>query len=126
MAKRIRRVRLNGTTKLVTRQWMIDFILNKERAAVVEFVGRALVGLLNRQTDAEQQTNETREDNGIGFTGADAYSGSITAKYYIKNKTLARWMVKKWIKPNKNGVPRIAKYHYQLNEIAVAKKRRSI
>ena len=59
--------------------------------------------------------------NGIGFTGADAHSGCLTAKYFIKHGTLADWQVERWTKLSKSGFSRLTKYHKQLNEIAIAK-----
>jgi len=86
-------------------------------------VGRALVALLKRQTNEEQNSNDTREENGIGFSGADARSGSLTAKSFIKYKgRLLDWQLDKWTKATRNGYPRISKYHRQLNEIALEKK----
>jgi hypothetical protein len=84
-------------------------------------VGRALVVLFNRQTASEKQTNHTKMHNDIGFTGADAYSGTITAKYYLKHKSLLDWQVRKWTKTDKNGYPRLAKYWKQLDEAARAR-----
>ena len=55
--------------------------------------------------------------NGNGFTGCDARSGSITAKYYLKYKTLQDWQLERWLEKN-----RICRYHRQLNEIAIAKQ----
>ena len=55
--------------------------------------------------------------NGNGFTGCDARSGSITAKYYLKYKTLQDWQLERWLEKN-----RICRYHRQLNEIAIANK----
>lgn len=91
---------------------------NSNPAYVQAVIGRALVVLLRNQTSDEQESNTTNISNGVGFTGADAYSGSLTAKFYLKHKRLEDWMVEKWAKPNVNGVPRLAKYHGQLNNAA--------
>jgi hypothetical protein len=97
-------------------------MLNSNNPAKVQAViGRALVVLLRNQTSDEQAMNTTNEDNGVGFTGADARGGSITAKFWIKNQRLEDWMVDNWTRPNTNGVPRLAKYHRQLNAAAEAK-----
>ncbi len=64
-----------------------------------------------------KKINITREVNGIGFTGCDARSGSITAKYYLKYNTLQDWQLERWLEKN-----RICRYHRQLNEIAIAKQ----
>jgi len=99
----------------VTRESIIKMLNNPNPAYVQAVIGRALVVLLNNQTRDEQANNTTTQDNGIGFTGADARSGSITAKYFIKHHSLQDWMVEKWAKPNRRGIPRLAKYHAQLN-----------
>lgn len=84
----------------------------------VKVIGRALVALLNRQVADEQRTAQTRLHNGQGFQPADAYSGTLTAKYFLKHGTLLEWQVEKWAKPTSTGLPRIVKYSRQLNEIA--------
>ena len=81
-------------------------------------VGRALVHLFNRQTQDEKATDDTRHNNLRGFTPADAKSGSITAKTFLKRKVLLDWQLERWTKPNVKGIPRIAKYHSQLNDVA--------
>jgi len=102
----------------VTRASIQTMLEHPNPAYVQAVIGRALVVLLNNQTADEQCDNMTKESNGEGFTGADAYSGSMTAKYYLKHKCLLGWMVDKWTKPNKNGHARLAKYHAQLNDAA--------
>ena len=110
---------------IVTRKWLKTYVETQPRAKVEKMVGRALVALLNRQTAEEQTSNDTREENGIGFSGADARSGSITAKSFIKyNGKLLDWQLDKWTKAARNGYPRISKYHRQLNEIALEKQPR--
>jgi len=85
-------------------------------------VGRALVRILDRQTESEKVQATTKEWNGIGFTKADAKQGTITAKYYMKHKTLSQWQVDLWTRPNVNNVPRIVKYWRQLNEEAQTRR----
>jgi hypothetical protein len=84
-------------------------------------IGRALVVLFNHQTAAEQNSNTTNVDNGVGFASNDANSGSKTAKYFLRHNSLAQWQVEMWMRPGKAGYPRICKYHAQLNEAAKAK-----
>ena len=108
---------------IVTKDWINTYIATQPTMKVGAMVGRALVGLLDRQTTEEARSNTTNHQNGIGFTGADAHSGSITAKSFIKNGRLAQWQIERWIKPNSKGSARIAKYWRQLDEIAVAKRR---
>ena len=110
--------------KIVTRdsiQSMINqAIVAGDNAKLTAIVGRALVVLFRNQTADEQRVNETSEDNGIGFTGADAYSGTLTAKSYLKHKKLQDWQLDKWTKRSAStGYSRIAKYHSQLNQAAL-------
>ena len=91
----------------------------------MHFIGRALVVLFNRQTEEEKSASDTRVDNGIGFTGADGHSGCITAKYYLKHRTLQEWQLDKWLKKNVRGTRRISKYWRQLNEEAERKARKA-
>ena len=108
-------------TNIVTRDSLVD-LLNKSESKKVEVIGRALVAIFKRQTEVERSANTTNVNNFVGFSGADAQSGSITAKYYIKHKNLLDWQVEKWMKPANNGYPRICKYWQQLDEIAKAKQ----
>lgn len=103
--------------KLVTKESMIS-LMNKSQEMKVKVIGRALVALLSRQDADERQAAQTHLHNGIGFTPSDAYSGTITAKYFLKHGTLLEWQVQKWENPTATGIPRIAKYSRQLNEIA--------
>jgi len=107
---------------IVTRESLTNMLETANAAKRQAIIGRALVVLLRNQTSDEQAMNTTNEDNGVGFTGADARGGSITAKFWIKNQRLEDWMVDNWMRPNANGVPRLAKYHKQLDAAAQAKK----
>ena len=107
------------TQKLVTRDSLIDLLNSKNQEQVI---GRALVAIFSNQTDGEKSANVTAVDNGIGFTGADAHSGSISAKSFIRYGKLLPWVIEMWTKPNAKGIPRIAKYHAQLNTIALGKR----
>ena len=104
----------------VTRESLQAMLDNSNQDYVAQVIGRALVILFKNQTRDEQSMNATNQDNGIGFTGADAHSGSITAKYFIKHKTLLDWQVARWTKPASSGFARLAKYHKQLNAAAEA------
>jgi len=113
---------------LVTKDLLKDMLdVDKYGHEYVEtVVGRALWSLFMRQNKDEQSSNITNHNNGIGFTGADAHSGSITAKYWKKWGNLGyakgdKWRLEKWTKAPKNskgGYPRLCKYAEQLNEIA--------
>jgi len=100
-------------------QMMLD---NADEAKKAQIIGRALVVLFKRQTEHEKQVNTTNVNNNVGFTGADGKSGCISAKSYIKNGTLADWVVAKWMKKGSKGYSRIVKYHAQLNEAAAVKE----
>jgi hypothetical protein len=107
---------------LVTKDSLRDMLNDSRKEFVAAVIGKALVRIFERQTASEQNTMATNQDNGIGFTGADAFGGSITAKYFIKHGTLLGWQVARWTKLVKDGYPRICKYHRQLNEIALQKQ----
>lgn len=106
---------------IVTRQSLQDLLNRDNREFVMHVVGRALVVLFNNQTESEKCSDATEQDNGIGFSGADARSGTLTAKSYIKNGRLQDWQVDRWLKPGSNGYARLTKYAKQLNEAAIAK-----
>lgn len=108
-------------TKIVTKESLQHMIDTASPEKLVHIVGKALVGLFDRQTADEKAVNCTVKHNNMGFTGADAKSGSLTARSYLKNKNLQAWQIEKWTKKNANGYSRLAKYHGQLNEIAVRK-----
>lgn len=104
---------------LVTRD-SLQALLMSDKAA--EVVGRALKAIfIANQTEDERTANSTKNWNGVGFSGADARSASITAKYYIKHGKLLPWQVDQWTKRQKNGYARLVKYAKQLNEIAIKK-----
>jgi hypothetical protein len=104
--------------KIVTPESLIE-MLTTSRDRQAKIIGRALVALFHRQVGDEQSTNNTKLQNGIGFAPCDAYSGSLTAKYFMKHKTLLDWQIEKWMQPSgQTNRPRIVKYARQLNEIA--------
>lgn len=109
--------------KLVTRESLQRLIDDANKAKSIAIVGRALVHLLKRQTQAEQSDNNTTDHNGIGFTGTDGRCGSLTAKYFIRHNTLLDWQLDKWTRKNTKGYSRITKYHKQLNEVATGGSR---
>lgn len=106
---------------IVTRESLQAMLDQADTVKRQHIVGRALVALFERQTQAEQADNQTKEDNGVGFAGCDSKSGSITAKTYLKKKELQDWQVERWMKRGANGFARICKYAGQLNEIALNK-----
>lgn len=104
-------------TKLVTRESLLELLAREDLRKQV--IGRALVVLLKRQTDAEQKQNTTNTHNLRGFASCDARAGSIAAKTFLGRKTLLDFQVDYWMKPTTKGYPRIAKYVRQLNEAAI-------
>lgn len=103
---------------IVTKQSLVELFTNSNEELRIQAIGRALVALFNRQTDDEKGDNSTNHQNAMGFTGADARSGSLTAKYFLKHRTLLDWQVEMWTKENNKGTMRLAKYHRQLDEVA--------
>ncbi len=108
---------------IVTRESLTSLISVENPEFVNRVIGRALVALYDRQTAAEKNATSTLNDNDIGFTGADARQGSLTARYFLKHGTLLEWQRELWTKRNVRGVPRLAKYWKQLDEVAQAKAR---
>ena len=106
---------------VVTKQYIQHYLETHSAQEIIQFVGRALVVIFNNQTEEEKHASDVREDNGIGFTGADGHSGCITAKYFLKHGTLLDWQVERWLKQNAKGTPRISKYWRQLNAAAQKK-----
>ena len=101
----------------VTKASLTALITRNDEVAT-HAVGRALVHLLNRQTQEEQRDNTTKNYNLRGFTPADARQGSIHAKYYLKHRKLMDWQMAYWLKPNAKGTLRLAKYWRQIDEEA--------
>lgn len=101
---------------MVTKSEIIRLLATNDRA-----VARALVVLNERQTMTEQSSEHTINRNGVGFTPADARMGSSMAKFYSKFGRLSDKQLAYWRKPNRRGVPRIAKYAGQLLEAAQIK-----
>lgn len=110
-------------TPIVTKQSLLLLLADESKR--VHVIGRALVALFERQTASEQSSDATTAANNVGFAGSDARGGSLTAKSYMKNKTLAPWQVERWMRIGKNGFPRICKYANQLNDIAMEKRRKT-
>lgn len=106
---------------IVTPEYIDNYLSDSTKNAA-QFIGRALVVLFNNQTEDEKRVNDTNQDNGIGFTGADAHSGCISAKYFLKHGTLQDWQIERWTKRNRRGVMRIAKYWRQLEQAAQQKR----
>jgi hypothetical protein len=113
---------MTSSAPIVTRQSLRILVASDDRAFVTRVVGRALVAIFQRQTADEKSSNSTRLNNTVGFSGADARTGTLSAKFFIKNGTLQDWALDRWLKVGDTGYPRICKYARQLNEIAEAKR----
>jgi hypothetical protein len=104
---------------IVTKDWLTSKLENEtERTKII---GRALLAIYKNQTFAEQDTTTTKVNNGIGFCKPDARVGSLGARMYKAHSTLDKWVVDVWMRPARDGKPRICKYASQLNDIAEAK-----
>lgn len=104
---------------IVTPQSLSQLLQNP--ALRMHVIGRALVVLFQRQTESEKRVNDTQVWNTVGFSGADGKSGCLSAKYYLKHKRLEDWQIDRWMRPARNGLPRICKYWRQLDEAAQAR-----
>ena len=103
---------------MVTKAQIVELLSTNDRA-----VARALVVLNERQTLTERGSERTINDNGVGFTPADARMGTSMAQFYLKFGRLSAKQIAYWRKPNVRGVLRICKYAGQLVEIAQEKAR---
>lgn len=91
----------------------------------MKLVGTALLRLLENQTEDEVFSEETRELNGVGFSGVDGEIGTSMAKFYAKRGFLTPKQVAYWMKPyGKSRRPKILKYRKQLAEFAARKQER--
>lgn len=105
---------------IVTKAKMIAALNDPRKGFKEQYIGKALVAIFNFQTEDEKSSNTTDNNNAIGFSGADAKDGSITAKYFLKHGVLREWMVERWMRDFR-GSPRITKYARQLNIVAERK-----
>jgi hypothetical protein len=106
---------------MITKGSLYMMIVNSAPEKRNHIIGRALVALFKRQTEAERVVNTTDTNNNRGFTSADAKWGSIAAKYYIKHGKLEDWQVEPWLVKDARGTMRIQKYWKQLDEVAKEK-----
>lgn len=98
-----------------------DFLKTRVTIDPANTIGRALAAIYQQQTEEEKAGATTVYKNGVGFTAFDAELGTKCAKQFVETGCLDSWMVAVWRKPAKDGYPKIAKYHRQLNAIALAK-----
>jgi hypothetical protein len=79
-------------------------------------VGRALIVLLNRQTEVEQQSETTVVRNHRGFTQADARKMTSMAQQFVRTEYLSPRQLK-WLRAStRRHKSHIGKYHRQLLE----------
>jgi hypothetical protein len=102
----------------VTRDTIRQLLIGTEQRQS-QVIGRALVRLYERQTAEEKATLAAHNQNGVGFSSTDAYAGTHGAKQYLQTNKLPKWVLNYWM-VERNGAPRICKYHRQLNEVAEA------
>ncbi len=101
---------------MLNKQQILDLLQKNDKS-----IGRALIVLSERQTMDEQSSEQTRYNNGVGFTPADARMGTSMASFFKFKGYLSPKQLSYWKRPNKKGVPRICKYAGQLLEIAQEK-----
>lgn len=78
-------------------------------------VERALVVIWNRQTSGEQASRSTQQQNGEGFTAADAYTLSLRAERVARGLSLSPIELD-------DSRERVKKYWSQLLEVAVERQ----
>jgi hypothetical protein len=83
-------------------------IMLQDRDRAVE---RGIVAIYNKQTESEQDTESTREHNGVGYNGTDAAFMSSLAKQLLSGRTLSQ-------KQLEAGRRCLMKYAGQLTKIA--------
>ena len=103
-----------------TRERFLALVTRTDEVGI-HAIGRALVHLFNRQTADEKAENDTKCTNHRGFTSGDARQGSLSAKYYLKHKTLQLWQIAQWTRPSAKGTTRLGKYYRQIAEEAAKK-----
>lgn len=104
---------------IVTREKLVE-LLEKEEINM-HVIGRALAHLKNRQTQDEIYSQNTKYHNKMGFTPADAFMGTSMAEFYSRRGYLSPKQCAYWLRRNKKGIPRLAKYWKQLDEEAQKK-----
>jgi len=97
-------------TKKITKKDTSNFVRNQISRSDI-WAKKALLKIYANQTDDEQNRGETVEDNGIGFTGADAeilssFSRQLTTKGWLSPKQMSIVMKK------------MPKYHRQIIQLS--------
>ncbi|HET8688470.1 MAG TPA: hypothetical protein VFM18_17805 [Methanosarcina sp.] len=84
-------------------------------------VAHALVVLFNNQTRDEQNAEDTKYHNGVGFRPCHARMGTSMAEFFLKRGYLTARQVAYWRRTMKDGNMKIAIYWKQLAKAAEAK-----
>ena len=90
--------------------WEVSFIRNKV-ASDNRWALRGLLAIYKFQTEAEKSIQDTVENNGVGFNGADSKILSSIAEFYLNNNVITNKqldIVKKRIPKYANQLARIA------------------
>jgi hypothetical protein len=90
--------------KMYSKEYIVNLLKVNDVA-----VGRALVALNQFQTATERNAETTINDNGVGFTPADARMGTSMSNFYTRTGYLSPKQLAYWRKPNRRGTPRICK-----------------
>lgn len=88
---------------------IVDLLQNNDKA-----VGRALLRLLENQTNDEQVAETVKHRNDKGFRPCHARMGTSMAKFFKSRGFLTEKQVAYWRVRDKNGNMRIAIYANQL------------
>jgi hypothetical protein len=97
------------TPELLTKEFIKTMLLSNSN-----WLYRGIVAIFNKQTAEEKAAETTKDDNGVGFNGVDAYMLSSFAKQIIQGRTLS---------PKQLAIARkkMPKYAGQLIQIAKEK-----
>lgn len=127
-------------TAEILRATLAKYEATPENPNLIRFLGEAMLHISkNHEKPATLGAGAFASDGWTiinGFSSDDVHDGSISAKYYRKQKHFLRWQVEKWIKPtNDKGYtdngrfknaeyknpPRLMKYWAQIDELAQKK-----
>lgn len=100
-----------------TKESIIDLLRTNDKAII-----RALIALNKRQTEDEQNSEQTKYQNGRGFRPCHARMGTSMANFYDSRNYLSPKQIAYWRKTNEAGKMRIEIYAGQLLSIAQSKQ----
>jgi hypothetical protein len=97
-------------------------VLIKDQALLEQ----AVVAIYEKQTADEQNSGETKHDNGIGFAGCDSRSGSYMAKYILTQISYGRpWgqiLSGKFLEKAMKFMPKYSKQLYKIQLMKISEK----